>query len=287
MDLQSKEPQRKVLGRGLAALIPPGEGGPRKGLQHIGIEKIKPSDLQPRKVFDPAALEELAASIKEHGVLQPVVVRKHGDHYELIAGERRWRACGQAGLHDVPAVVKDFSDEEALQSALIENIQRQDLDPLEEAYAYRRLIDEYALTQEEVAKSVGKSRVSITNTLRLLKLPESILAYLAQGKVSPGHARAIMMLESVSTQEKLADDIIRRGLSVRDAEVIARRMNQSAAKAGKKVEARSAAETEVENKLQEALGTKCRLHYRSGKGRIEIFFHQADQFEEIVRKIVS
>jgi len=287
MDLNAKEPQRKVLGRGLAALIPQGESVARKGLQHIGIEKIKPSTFQPRKVFDQNALDELADSIKEHGILQPIVVRKSGTGYELIAGERRWRACGQAGVHEVPAIVKEFSDEEVLQTALIENIQRQDLDPLEEAYAYKRLVDDYALTQEEVAKSVGKSRVAVSNTLRLLKLPESILSHLAHGKISPGHARAIMMLDTVNTQEKLAEDIMRRGLSVRDAEVIARRMNKSSAKVATKAHTRSAAEEQVEEKLQEALGTKCRLHYRQGKGRIEIFFHSADQFEALVKNIVA
>jgi ParB family chromosome partitioning protein len=287
MNLNSKEPQRKVLGRGLAALIPPSENVSRKGLEHIGIEKIKPSTFQPRKVFDQTTLEELADSIKEHGILQPIIVRKSGAGYELIAGERRWRACGHAGIHNIPAIVKDFSDAEVLQTALIENIQRQDLDPLEEAYAYKRLVDDYALTQEEVAKSVGKSRVAVSNTLRLLKLPESIISYLAHGKITPGHARAIMMLGAVSAQEKLAEDIVRRGLSVRDAEVIARRMNKSSTKVATKSHARSAAEEQVEEKLQESLGTKCRLHYRQGKGRIEIFFHSADQFEALVKNIVA
>ena len=217
-----------------------------------------------------------------------MVVRKQGDNtYELIAGERRWRACGKAGLHDIPAIVKDFSDEELLEAALIENIQRQDLDPLEEAQAYKRLIDEYALTQEEVAKSVGKSRVSISNTLRLLKLPENIIAYLAEAKLTPGHARAIMMLTTPTTQEKLAQDIIRRGLSVRDAEAIARRMKKSSVQVAGKKHMRTAAEEQVEQKIQEALGTKCRLHYRQGKGKIEIYFHTADQFEALVQNIVS
>ncbi len=279
---------RKALGRGLAALIPTAPGAApatasAPGLRSLPVERIHPSKGQPRKTFAPEALAELAGSIKEQGVLQPIVVRRRGDEYELVAGERRWRAASQAGLREIPALVKELSDAEALEVALIENIQREDLDPLEEAEAFGRLIREYGLTQDQVAEAVGKSRVTVTNSLRLLKLPEAVLAMLADGRLTAGHARALMTLTSEAALVKLANDVVARGLSVRDTERLAR-LAQAPAKKKSSGKA-TPAEAQVEERLQRSLGTKVRLKQRRGKGRIEIFFHSLDELDRLLDKL--
>ena len=280
---------RKALGRGLAALIPTasalGSATPSSspGLRVLAIERIHPTKGPPRKTFDEAAIAELALSIKEQGVLQPIVVRRRGEQYEIVAGERRWRAASQAGLREIPALIKELSDTEALQVALIENIQRQDLDPLEEAEAFGRLIREHGLTQEEVAIAVGKSRVAITNSLRLLKLPESVLSMLADGRLAAGHARALMAVTNEAALRKLADDVVGRKLSVRETERLAR-MTQVQAKQrpGSRT---TPAERQVEERLQRALGTKVRLKNRRGKGSIEVFFHSLDELDRVLDKL--
>ncbi len=276
---------RKALGRGLAALIPQSPAvapaaSSGSGLRLLPIERIHPNRAQPRKSFAEEALAELAASIEEQGVLQPLVVRRRGDDYEIVAGERRWRAASRAGLHEVPAIVKELSDSEALQVALIENIQREDLDPLEEAEAYSRLIRDYSLTQEQVAQAVGKSRVAVTNSLRLLKLPDSILALLANGSLSAGHARALMAVSEAPAQLKLAQDAVNRKLSVREVERLARQLQQEVKRT---VIARpTPAETHVEERLQRALGTKVRLQHKKGKGRIEVYFHSLEELDRLL-----
>ncbi|MEM6733330.1 MAG: ParB/RepB/Spo0J family partition protein, partial [Myxococcota bacterium] len=285
-------PSRNALGRGLAALIP---GAPPRasssehegaesdtGLRMLAIERIQPNPAQPRKTFEPEALAELADSIQEHGMLQPIVVRRANDGYQIVAGERRWRAAAKAGLREVPALVKDFADHVVLAAALVENVQRRDLDPLEEADAYRRLIDDYRLTQEHVAQAVGKSRVAISNSLRLLKLPEPVLDHLAAGRLSAGHARALMTLKSPKDQARLAEDAIRRKLSVRETEHRARTLRASEKKAQSGEASRSPAELALEEKLQRALGTKVRLHHRAGKGRIELSFHSLEHLDDLV-----
>jgi len=282
---------RKALGRGLAALIPTAAHtsatASAPGLRSLPIERIHPNKAQPRKTFAQEPLAELAASIKEQGILQPVVVRRRGDDYELVAGERRWRAAQLAGLLEVPALVKELSDAEALEVALIENIQRQDLDPLEEAEAYGRLIREHGMTQDEVAAAVGKSRVAITNSLRLLKLPADILAMLADGRLTAGHARALMTVTSEAALVKLAHDVVARALSVREAERLARQAQSQApaAKAKKSGGRKTPAEAHVEEKLQRALGTKVRLKNRRGKGRIEVYFNSLDELDRLLDKM--
>jgi ParB family chromosome partitioning protein len=280
---------RKALGRGLAALIPPSSGAApamasSPGLRLLPIERIRPNKSQPRKTFAEDALAELAASIEEQGVLQPVLVRRRGEDYELIAGEWRWRAAAKAGLREIPAVIKELSDAEALAVALIENLQRQDLDPLEEAEAYSRLIREHHLTQDEVATAVGKSRVAITNSLRLLKLPDAILAMLGDGRLTAGHARALMTVTSEAAQLKLASDVAARKLSVRDTERLARLAQAPAAKKSTPGR-RTPAEAQVEERLQRALGTKVRLKNRRGKGRIEVYFHSLDELDRLLDKL--
>jgi len=273
---------RKALGRGLASLIPSAPSGAGPGIRTLPIEKIRPNKRQPRKQFDKQRLEELAVSIEHQGVLQPIIVRKVGEEYEIVAGERRWRAATQAGLQEIPVILREFSDRDTLQVALIENIQRADLDPLEEAEAYARLMREHSMTQEQVAEAVGKGRVSIANALRMLKLPEPVLEMLADGRLTAGHAKAIMMVQSDADRIKLAHDTVQRAASVREVEQRARAMSRSQKKAPDKA---TPAELAVEERLMRKLSTKVRLHQRKGKGRIEIHFHSLDQLDEILDRI--
>ena len=216
-------------------------------------------------------------------MLQPVVVRRVGEMYEIVAGERRWRASAQAELQEIPCVVKELSDADTLKAALVENLQRCDLDPLEEASAFHRLMQEYDLTQAQVAQAVGKSRSAVANSMRLLRLPEPVLAYLAQGALSPGHARALMTLASENDTLKLAESAVQRRTSVRDLEAQARRMNRSARRVKK--QQRTPAEVSVEERLTRSLNTKVRLHSRKGKGRVEIFFHSLDQLDDLLERL--
>lgn len=285
---------RKALGRGLAALIPSGGSAPvqssnaaSSGYRILPIERLHPNKKQPRKFFDEDALEDLASSIKEQGVLQPVVVRRQGEGYEIVAGERRWRAATRAGLQEIPAIVKDFSDTIALQVALIENVQRQDLDPLEEAEAYGRLIREHKLTHDVVAKAVGKSRAAITNSLRMLKLPEEVLNYLADGRLTPGHARALMMLPDKASILRLSEDIVGRKMSVRDAENKARVLLKKKRGGKDSEEPGGSAENSVEDRLRKALGTKVKLHHKNGKGHLEIHFHSLDLLDTLMDKLLA
>jgi ParB family transcriptional regulator, chromosome partitioning protein len=277
---------RKALGRGLAALIPTAATvGSQQGLRNIAIEKIFPNKKQPRKFFDEATLVELAQSMEERGVLQPIVVRRRGDDYELVAGERRWRAAQRAGLHEIPAIIKELSDKDALQVALIENIQRQDLDPLEEAEALSRLIRDYAMSQDQVAAAIGKNRATVANSLRLLKLPASVLELMSTGKLTAGHARAVMTLGSDDAMAKFATAVIERGWSVREAERQARVIGKAGRTKSKIEPTKTPAEIAVEEKLQRALGTKVRLHHRKGKGRLEIFFYSFEELNGIIEKV--
>ncbi len=282
---------RQALGRGLAALIPGNSTNgqvARSGLRTSAIEQIDPNPTQPRKQFDADQLDELAASIREHGVLQPVVVRRVGDRYQLVAGERRWRATAKAGLHEIPVLIKELADDAALAVALVENVQRQDLDPIEEAEAYHLLVSEHALSHEELARVVWTSRAAISNSLRLLQLPSPVLARLATGELTAGHARALMTLKDPAAMERFADEIVRQRLSVRDAERRARAQKTNEASADHaKGDGRSAAERDLEERLQRALGTKVRLHHRNGQGRIEVVFHSLEHLEQITDQIVG
>jgi len=277
---------RKALGRGLAALIPTAATvGSATGLRNIAIEKIHPNKKQPRKFFEEESLVELARSMEERGVLQPIVVRRRGDDYELVAGERRWRAAQKAGLQEIPAIVKELSDSDALQVALIENIQREDLDPLEEAEAYSRLIRDHAMSQDQVASAVGKNRATVANALRLLKLPAPVLALMGEGKLTAGHARAVMTLGTDDAMAKFAAAVIERGWSVRESERQARVLGKSSHTKSKSEPQKTPAEIAVEEKLQRALGTKVRLHHRKGKGRLEIFFYSFEELNGIIEKV--
>jgi len=277
---------KRALGRGLSALIPQasvpvqGELPPSTGIVRIAVEQIVRDPGQPRKTFDETKLRELAESIRTQGVIQPILVRRDGPEYRLIAGERRWRAAQLAGLHEVPAVVRDVSPAEAFELALVENLQRTDLNPLEEAEGYRRLIQEFGLTQDQVGERVGRDRTSVANALRLLQLPQPVKDLLATGALGMGHARALLGMagaELVRTAERIA----REQLSVREVERIVRTVRASSPAPSRKPAGSTAARAVVED-LQRRLGTKVRLEDRGGKGTLEIDFFSYEDLERIL-----
>ena len=283
--MMTKKPR---LGRGLDALLGVSyQSAPEKEeLKHIPIDLLTRGKYQPRTHMDSAALDELAASIKAQGVVQPIVVRPlAAGGYEIIAGERRWRAAQRAGLETIPAVVRHIPDEAAIAIALIENIQREDLNPVEEANALQRLIDEFGMTHQRVAEAVGRSRAAVTNLLRLLALNDDVRKMLEEGKMDMGHARALLSLPS-SQQSQVAHQVIERGLSVRDTENLVRRLlerpaTRKSAEAGMDPDIRALA-----GKLSEKLGAKVRIQHGSGgKGRLSIDYHSLDELEGILSRI--
>jgi len=274
--------ENKALGKGLSALIPQRSSSSEETISSLEINKIKNNRFQPRQDYDQAKLEELKASIKEKGILQPILVRPAGNGYEVIAGERRLRAARALGLGQVPVLIKNVTDREALVLALVENIQRQELNPIEEAEGFKRLIEEFHFTQEAVAESVGKDRSTITNLLRLLKLPKEIQDYVAHGKISTGHARAILGLEDAKTQKKLADEIISRGLSVRQVEALVKKAAQPAGKMRKPTTAKQRDIQILEEELGRALGTKVMIENRNNKGRVVIEYYSLNDLDRIL-----
>ncbi|GAQ24875.1 MULTISPECIES: ParB/RepB/Spo0J family partition protein [Tepidanaerobacter] len=274
------------LGRGLDALIPTEQEG-IETIQEINIDEIVVNNKQPRKDFDEEKLEELAASMEQHGVLQPVILRKVGRGYELVAGERRWRAAAKAGIKKIPAVVKELSDGDVLEIALIENLQREDLNPIEEASAYKQLMDEFGLTQEELAKRVGKSRSQIANTLRLLNLEEEILKFIFEGKLTAGHARALLSIEDKKLRYGLAKKISNEGLSVRQAEQLAQNLLQKKEKKSSRQTTISPIMSDIAEKLQQSLGTKVRIRGSEKRGKIEIEFYSSEELERILEVIAE
>ena len=269
---------RKGLGKGLGALIPEVEVTERDQIHEIEVTRIRPNPRQPRKHFDTEKLEELAQSIREHGVIQPLVVRPHGEGYEVVAGERRWRASQLAGQDRVPAVIRDLSDAKMMEIALIENLQREDLNPLEGAEAYRVLLDEYQMTQDDLARRVGKSRPQITNTLRLLSLSPAVRQEVAAGHVSVGHAKVLLGLEDGAVQNKWAARVARDGLSVRQLEEALQHDEKE--QAGKTRRAKAPREADllvVEDQLRQHLGTPVKITPGSPRGHLLIsFFGEAD-----------
>ncbi|ROR34338.1 ParB/RepB/Spo0J family partition protein [Inmirania thermothiophila] len=278
---------RRRLGRGLDALLGAtgaavAEPQPGERLRSLPLDRIRPSPFQPRRAFDPAALEELAASIRAQGVVQPVVVRPApgGEGYELVAGERRWRAAQMAGLAEVPAVVREVDDRAAMAMALIENVQREDLNPLEEALALRRLVDEFGLTHQEAAEAVGRSRAAVSNLLRLLELHEAVKALLAQGALEMGHARAIAGLPP-ARQPEAAREVVRRGLSVRETERLVRRMlapPRPAPRPDPDVD-------RLQRELSERLGARVELKGGGRRGRLVIHYTSVEELEGILERL--
>lgn len=279
------------LGRGLGALLPDSDEieSTGSGLIEVPVRSIKPNPHQPRSTFDETALQELAASIREHGLIQPLIVTRAGeDRYTLIAGERRWRASQIAELETVPVLVKDAAPQQMLELALIENVQRADLNSLEEALAYKQLSEEFGLTQEQVAQRVGKSRVAITNTLRLLKLPETIKARLADGSISEGHARALLMIGDSTTQQRTLVQIIKNGLNVRQTEELARRLSEPEPAAKAQKTNRVSADTRaLEDRLRQSLGTKVNLFRSKKGGTIVIHFYSEEELDSIYQHITQ
>jgi ParB family transcriptional regulator, chromosome partitioning protein len=285
--------QTKGLGRGLGALIP-GAPEPRTETQserndfRIHVDRIKPSPFQPRRAFDETKIEELASSIRSQGIIQPLVVRSKDNHYELIAGERRWRAAMKAGLSQVPVIVREASDHEALQLALIENLQREDLNPIEEANGYKRLQDEFQWSQEEMAEKVGKSRPAIANSIRLLALPAQIQQDVASGNLPAGQARALLALQTEPLILSACREVITKGLSTRETEKLVRRLLSGRRRRRQSTILDPDLRSIVED-LQRSLGTRVRLipKARSTKGKIEIEYYTLPDLERIIHTITG
>jgi ParB family chromosome partitioning protein len=284
----SSPTQKRALGRGLSALIPqagavPLVGDPGPGIQRLPLERIARDARQPRKSFEAVALRALADSIQAQGVIQPVLVRRDGAGFQLIAGERRWRAAQIAGLHEIPAIVRDVTEGEAFALALVENLQRTDLNPMEEAEGYRRLVDEFGLTQEEASVRVGKDRSTVANALRLLGLPESVKELLRSGALSMGHARALLGAAEAE-RVGLASRVASSGLSVRETERLVQGHKRRAAKPSRaRKGSGSAAARALVEELQRALGTKVHLEDRGGAGTLGIDFFSYEDLQRIVR----
>lgn len=277
---------KKVLGKGLAALIP--EVGPVKeeNIIEAKLSSIKPNRFQPREEFDPQKLKELVSSIKEKGVIQPVLARIIEGGYELITGERRLRAAKKLGLEKIPLIVKEVSDTEMLELALIENLQREDLNPMEEAHAYRRAIKEFKIKQEDLAREIGKDQATVANTLRLLKLPKEVQREISKGNLSRGQGVALLSLEKAPLQIKAAKKVKRNGLSVRKTEDLVNRLKGKVIIPPKKKIAKPPEILAVEEELNKALGTKVRIKPVSQeKGRIEIEYYSSEQLEGILEKL--
>ena len=290
----AEEGSRSRLGRGLAALIgdvgTESSGDRPRGQRRLPTGSLRPNARNPRRAFDSAELDELVASLRERGIIQPIVVRPLrgvADGYEIIAGERRWRAAQRAGLHEVPVVVIDATDAEALQLAIIENVQRADLNPLEEAEGYRALVEEFGNSQDEIAKTVGKSRSYVANTLRLLKLSDPVKAYIHSGKLTAGHAR---MLIGAPNAEELAEEIVARGLNVRQVEAIAREINaKSKGASGRKARSANAKTADVlafEKKVSDATGLVVSIDHRNDRGTLTIRYNNLDQLDDLVQRLV-
>jgi ParB family chromosome partitioning protein len=278
--------KRPALGRGLSALIPdaPAPAAQERALD-VDIDLLQPNKFQPRTQMDDGRIEELARSIRSNGVIQPIVVRKAENGYEIVAGERRWRASQRAGLLKVPVVVRDIPDDRLLAAALIENIQREDLNPIEEAHAYRRLGDEFGLTQEQIAESVGKDRSSVANYIRLLRLPPEVRNHVGGRTLSMGHARALLSLPDAESQLRVSRDVVQKGISVRYTEALVKRAVSPAPEkpeAPKDVHTRAA-----EDRLRFALGTRVRIARKGKGGRIEIDFSDENELQRIYEQLTE
>lgn len=280
--------ERRALGKGLGALIPEkavDSAAHKEEIIYVQSGQIKPNPFQPREDFDQQGIEELAQSIKEKGVIQPLLVRRRGDNYELIAGERRLRAAGSLGLKEIPIIVREVSDQDSLELALIENIQREGLNPIEEAHAYQHLLDKFNVTQEKISEVLGKARATITNTLRLLKLPHEIQDEMKKGRISFAHGRALLEVEDANQQRRLAQDIISKGLSVRELESLLKSSRPKITKRKIGAGLREPIVAILEEQLQHALATKVRISKRKKRGHINIEFYSQEDLERIVNVI--
>lgn len=277
--------ERKALGKGLSALIPEQEGSQGEKIVYLSLQQIKPNPYQPRKDFDEQSLEELTQSIKEKGIIQPILVRRQGENYELIAGERRFRAASALNLKEIPAIVKEVEDLDSLELSLIENIQRQNLNPIEEARAYQFLLDKYQLTQEKLSEVLGKARVTVANILRLLKLPIEIQDEIKNGRISYAHGRALLEIEDSNKQRRLVQEIISKSLSVRELENLVKSYRPRAAKGSEKPKEHDSYAAVLEEELQHVLATKVRIVRKKKRGHILIEFYSQQDLDRIINKV--
>ncbi len=291
--------KKSGLGKGLDALIPAGnkkapvkkETEPviiekiveKKGVETLKITEVEPNREQPRKNFNEDALLELSDSIKQYGVIQPLIVQKKGDHYEIIAGERRWRAAKMAGIKEIPVIIKDYSDQQVMEISLIENIQREDLNPIEEAMAYKNLMEEFHLKQDEIAEKVSKSRTAVTNSMRLLKLDKRVQQMMIDDMISAGHARTLITIEDPDVQYNIATKIFDEKLSVRETEKMVKLLQKPEVKKEKAEKVNSFIYKDIEEKIKAILGTKVTVDHKSNnKGRISIEYYSNDELERIL-----
>jgi ParB family chromosome partitioning protein len=294
--MAGKSPKNRGLGRGLDALFAdqasisqsspePSAEASGDSVVYIDINEIKPNHNQPRKTFNEEKIEELADSILEHGIIQPLVVRKNGSSYEIVAGERRWRAARKASLDRVPCIIREFSDEENMLIAIIENMQREDLNPIEEAEGINQMIMTYGLTQDQVSKSVSKSRPYITNSLRLLKLPDEIKDLVSDGRLTTGHARALVNVKSKALQAQICKKIIEDGMSVREVEKLVAKEGKTVKKPQKKE--KSPDTRNVESELKNIFGTKVSINQKGKKGKIELEYYSKEELNRLIDMLKS
>ena len=291
--------KRQALGKGLGALIPskrPSDGrppsDPRRAILNVPIEEVRPHRNQPRKTFDDATILELAESIRDHGLLQPILVRRRGSAFEIVAGERRWRACQKAGLKTLDVIVKDLADEDVFEWALIENIQREDLNPIEEAEAYKRLLDATRMTQEQLGNRLGKDRTTIANAVRLLKLPDEVRRQVISGALSMGHARALLALDEPDAMVRMGRDVVKKGLSVREVERFVRQAKKAEPPAPPAdpfaaLPGGGPAVRRVTEDLVRRLQTKVRIVPQGRRGRIEIDFSSPEELNRLIEQLKS
>ena len=278
--------ERKALGRGISALIPEKKSeGKGEKITYLKLDQIKPSVFQPREDFDSQRMEELIQSIKQKGLIQPIAVRRQGEYYEIIAGERRFRAAKSLNLKELPVIVKDVDDCDSLELSLIENIQRQKLNPIEEAYAYQYLIEKFNVTQEKVSEALGKARASVANTLRLLKLPQEIQEEIKKGRISFAHGRSILEVRDLNQQRRLAQEVISKGLSVRELENLIKRLRPKIPETKLRANLREPHLAALEEELQRILATKIRISKKKKRGHILIEFYSQEDLERIVNKL--
>lgn len=299
--MQKSKTIKKGLGKGLDSLIPKIDEEELKivnknnnnkknsnGIIEIKLTEIEPNRSQPRKAFNEDALIELSDSIKQYGVIQPLVVQKKGEYYEIIAGERRWRAAKLAGIKKVPVIIKDYSEQEVVEIALIENIQREDLNPIEEAMAYKRLLTEYNLKQDQVAERVSKSRTAVTNSMRLLKLSDEVQQMVIEDLISSGHARALLAIEDKNLQLQIATKIMDEKLSVRETEKLVKSILKPKKVKEEEVVKNSFVYEDIENKIKDIVGTKVKInHKNNGKGKIEIEYYSDTDLERLLDLFMS
>ena len=271
------------LGKGLGALIPDQEGNQENGALKISINKIKSNAEQPRKAFHNESIVELAESIKHHGIIQPLILKQDGDNYLIVAGERRWRAAKMAGIKEVPAVVMELSNKQVLEISLIENIQREDLNPIEEAVAYKKLLSEFDLTQEELSRVMGKSRAAITNIMRLVNLDTRVQEYIIEGVLSEGHGRTLLGIKDGDLQYEIAQRVIDDEISVRELERIIKNLdNEKEKKDSKEEKELNSYYKDVRDRLQDYFGTKVNLSSKKNKGKIEIEYYSSEDLQRIL-----